>query len=226
MAFRDDVHALHTRIETLEADLRRSTRRAAALEDEAAALRHTIVRLRSGLRDEEMLRRDRHLAVSEALLPVAGIAGVLLTVATAMFLTPYHFHGELQLDVQGVLNFIGQLERGGIATVALVLATLPLAVLPSLASVGLHMRKRFGWRAAMLAWALWTLVCPPLGAYGLHALGRRHIRELFFVEPMRRPVAPLGPVQARVEMASTQEMPVPAPLQARAAEAALRRPPS
>lgn len=202
MAFRDDVHALHTRIQTLEHELRRSHRRCAELEGELHQLRHTIVRLRSGLADEEALRKDPHLAASEALLPIAGILGVLMTLAVATVFAPYQFHGHLQIDLQGVANFLHQLKQGGLGTVMLTLSVLPLAVLPSLASVGMHMRKRFGWYAAMIAWVLWSVACPPLGLYGLYALGREHIRELFLVEPMSSPVA----ARARVEVPVAQPL--------------------
>lgn len=207
MAFRDDVHALRTRIQTLEVELRHSNHRAQELQAELEELRHTIVRLRSGIRDEESLRKDPHLAASEALLPLAGILGVLITLAVATVFAPYQFHGHLQLDGQGVVNFFRQLREGGIGTVMLTLSVLPLAILPSIASVGMHMRKRFGWYAAMIAWTLWTVVCPPLGVYGLYALARKHIRDLFLVEPMRAP-------QPKVRVAVDPTSPWPAQAQA------------
>ncbi|MGE0789935.1 MAG: hypothetical protein AB7S26_29950 [Sandaracinaceae bacterium] len=199
MAFRDNVHALQSRIETLEVALRSSDRRAAALEAELAELRTTIMRLRSGLADEEALRKDRHLAASEALLPLAGILGVLFTLAVATVFAPYHFHGHIQIDAVGMRNFLTQLQQGGLGTMLLTLAALPLAILPSLASVGMHMRKKFGWYAAMLAWAIWTLPCPPLGLYGLFALGRKPVRDLLLVEPMKAP-------EARVEVPPYDQM--------------------
>lgn len=207
MAFRDDVHALRTRIQTLEVELHHSNHRADELEQELRELRHTIVRLRSGIRDEEELRKDPHLAASEALLPLAGILGILVTLSVATVFAPYEFHGHLQLDVQGVINFLRQLREGGIGTVMLTLSMLPLAVLPSIASVGMHMRKKFGWYAAMIAWVLWTAVCPPLGMYGLFALGRKHIRDLFLVEPM---AAPETPPRVRVQVDPTAPWPAEA----------------
>lgn len=187
MGYRDDAEAMRTRIETLEHELSQSSRHAAELEAEVAELRLAITRLRAGFRDEETLRQDRHLLASEALLPIAGVLGTLFTVAVATVLSPYEFQGHLQLDLVGVTNFFDQLAGGGIANVLLTLAALPLAVLPSVASVGMHMRRRFGWYAAVIAWTLWCLVCPPLGAYGLYALMRPRVRDLFFVEPMRVP---------------------------------------
>ncbi|MBX3268661.1 MAG: hypothetical protein KF729_00275 [Sandaracinaceae bacterium] len=187
MGYRDDAEAMRVRIETLELELARARRHADDADAEVAELRLTITRLRAGLRDEETLRTDRHLLASEALLPIAGVLGALVTVAAATVFSPYEFQGELQLDARGVANFLVQLADGGLATLLVTAAALPLAVLPSVASVGMHMRKRFGWYAATLAWTLWALVCPPLGVYGLYALLRPKVRELFFVEAMKVP---------------------------------------
>ncbi len=216
MAFRDDVHALRTRVSALEAELSQSERHRADLEAEIADLRHTIVRLRSGVRDEEALRKDPHLAASEALLPLAGILGVLVTILVATAIAPYQFHGHLQLDAFGIRNFLHQLSLGGLKTLWLITVTLPLAVLPSVASIGLHMRRKFGWYAAVFAWSLWALVCPPLGLYGLYALGRRSIRDLLLVDPMPAPVP-----RARVEVDRTEPLrvqPAEVPVAARAPE--------
>lgn len=187
MGYRDDAEAMRTRIETLEQALSHAQRHADELEGEVAELRHAITRLRAGFRDEETLRKDRHLLASEALLPIAGVLGTLLTLAVATVFSPYEFQGHLQLDAVGIRNFFDQLAGGGIATITLTLAALPLAVLPSIAAVGMHMRRRFGWYAAVLAWMLWCLVCPPLGVYGLYALMRQRVRDLFFVEAMKAP---------------------------------------
>jgi len=178
---------MRTRIETLEHELSQAERRAGEAETEVEELRHALIRLRAGFRDEETLRKDRHLLASEALLPIAGVLGILLTLAVATALAPYQFHGTVQLDARGLSNFFYQVGEGGIWTLLITLACLPLAVLPSVASAGMHMRKRFGWYAAITAWSLWCVVCPPLGAYGIYALARKKVRDLFFVDAMSAP---------------------------------------
>lgn len=187
MGYRDDAEAMRIRIETLEHELSQAQRRGDDLSREVAELRHAITRLRAGFRDEETLRKDRHLLASEALLPIAGVLGTVLTLAVATVFSPYEFQGHLQLDAVGVSNLLDQLAGGGLATVVLTLGALPLALLPSVAAVGMHMRRRFGWYAAVLAWMLWCLVCPPLGVYGLYALMRPRVRDLFFVQAMKVP---------------------------------------
>ena len=77
MTYRDDADAMRLQIETLTHDLSAAERRADRADQEVAELRHAIVRLRAGARDEEALRADKHLLVTEALLPVAGVLGVL-----------------------------------------------------------------------------------------------------------------------------------------------------
>lgn len=187
MGYRDDAEAMRLRIEMLELELERARRRADDADVEVVELRHAITRLRAGFRDEEAMRKDRHLLASEALLPIAGVLGTLVTLSVATVLSPYEFQGDLQLDAAGFTNFLHQLARGGLGTVLVTLAALPLAVLPSVASVGMHMRRGFGWYAAVVAWMLWCVVCPPLGIYGLYALMRPKVRDLFFVEPMKVP---------------------------------------
>lgn len=187
VGYRDDAEAMRLRIEMLELELTRARRSADDADAEVVELRHAITRLRAGFRDEEAMRKDRHLLASEALLPLAGVLGTLVTLAVATVLSPYEFQGDLQLDVAGVSNFFHQLGRGGLGTLLLTVASLPLAVLPSVASVGMHMRRPFGWYAAVVAWMLWCVVCPPLGIYGLYALMRPKVRDMFFVEPMKVP---------------------------------------
>ncbi len=205
MGYRDDAEAMRVRIETLGNDLSVAERRADEAETELGELRHAILRLRAGIRDEEALRTDKHLLVSEALLPVATVLGTLLTVA-AVVMSPYEFHGHLQLDLAGVVGFVRQLGRGGLLTVALIVSAAPFAVLPSIASVGMHMRRRFGWYAAMAAWALWSVACPPLGIYGLYALGRGKVRDLFFVEAMPTPRVRVEETADAESLPSTDEL--------------------
>ena len=198
MGYRDDAEAMRTRIEILESKLSSAERRAGVAEDEIEDLRHAIQRLRAGFREEDLLRKDPHLVASEGLLPIAGMLGILATVAAATVFAPYAFHGGVELSARGAGNFIGQFTDGGWATMALLLVTVQLAVLPSVASIGMHMRKRFGWYAGVAAYSMWAVICPPLGLYGLYALGRNKVRAALIAQPMAAP-------KVRVEVPESEE---------------------
>lgn len=187
MGYRDDAVAMQTRIEVLETELSTAERRAEVAEDELEELRHAIRRLRAGVREEDLLRKDPHLVASEGLLPIAGMLGIMATLAAATVLAPYTFQGGLDLSLRGFGVFGRQIMEGGWATIALLLVAVQLAVLPSVASIGMHMRKRFGWYAGIAAYSLWAAVCPPLGLYGLYALSRKKVRDALIAKPMAAP---------------------------------------
>lgn len=201
MGYRDDAVAMRTRIEVLETELATAERRAEAAEDELDELRHAIRRLRAGFREEDLLRRDPHLVASEAILPIAGMLGVLATLAAVTVFAPYQFHGSVDLSLRGLSNFGHQVVDGGWATAALVLVAMQLALLPSLASIGMHMRRPFGWYAGIAAYSLWAIVCPPLGLYGLYALSRAKVRDALVAKPMAAP-------RVRVEVPHEESMSV------------------
>lgn len=201
MAYRDDAAAMRTRVEVLETALSTAERRAEAAEEELEELRHAIRRLRSGFREEDLLRRDPHLVASEGLLPIAGMLGILATLAAVTVFSPYDFHGGIELTARGLRQFGHQFANGGWATITLILVAVQLAILPSVASIGMHMRRRFGWYAGMAAYSLWALVCPPLGLYGLYALSRKKVRDALVASPMAAP-------KVRVEVPPEESMSV------------------